>query len=173
MLVSCRNLCELVNSLQTWEYVIDFRSVVCLAKPKWIHFFKHNLHLETLIWTDISYRSNEEYPPLSDNSAWARAYRSPQSTFQWADQSPSLGQIWNVIHAIYLAYPTSTTWTGSMLSKGMEGYSIAQRLSRATSCEHDCWNGEVSAYCSVSGLSRPWPGPCYRETYLTWLGLQP
>ncbi|RDL33294.1 Uncharacterized protein BP5553_08733 [Venustampulla echinocandica] len=65
------------------------------------------LHLESLSWLDLSFKSEDECPPGSDNSSWARASRSPQTIFQWTGNSPpSLGQIWNVIHAIYLAHPT-------------------------------------------------------------------
>jgi hypothetical protein len=66
-----------------------------------------NLHSETLTWRDITSRPDEQCPPASDNGAWARAYRSPQTTFEWPSQeAPTLGQIWNVVHAIYLAHPT-------------------------------------------------------------------
>jgi len=67
----------------------------------------HSLHSETLTWRDLTSRPAEQCPPASDNGAWARAYRSPQTTFEWPTQeAPSLGQIWNVVHAIYLAHPT-------------------------------------------------------------------
>ena len=65
------------------------------------------LHHDSLTWLDLTFKSKDECPPLSDNSAWARAYRSPQTVFQWTGNSaPSLAQIWNVVHAIYLAHPT-------------------------------------------------------------------
>lgn len=65
------------------------------------------LHHNSLSWLDLSCRSQEECPPLSDNSDWARGFRSPQTTFQWTgSRAPSLGQIWNVIHAIFLTHPT-------------------------------------------------------------------
>ncbi|KAG4031422.1 hypothetical protein MFRU_009g01960 [Monilinia fructicola] len=67
----------------------------------------HLLHSDTLSWLDLSSRPGDECPPASDNTAWARAVRSPQTTFQWTGNiTPSLGQVWNVIHAIYLAHPT-------------------------------------------------------------------
>lgn len=66
-----------------------------------------SLHSETLTWRDLTSRPAEQCPPASDNGAWARAYRSPQTTFEWPGQeAPTLGQIWNVVHAIYLAHPT-------------------------------------------------------------------
>ncbi|KAM0173923.1 hypothetical protein ACHAPF_006416 [Botrytis cinerea] len=65
------------------------------------------LHSDSLSWLDLVTRSEEECPPLSDNTAWGRACRSPQTTFEWAgNNAPTLGQIWNVVHAIYLAHPT-------------------------------------------------------------------
>jgi hypothetical protein len=66
-----------------------------------------SLHSESLAWRDLTTRPAEQCPPASDNGAWARAYRSPQTTFEWPGQeAPTLGQIWNVVHAIYLAHPT-------------------------------------------------------------------
>ena len=65
------------------------------------------LHLETLSWLDLGNTPREDWPPISDNSPWARARRSPSTVFSWPGNSaPSLAQLWNVVHAIYLAHPT-------------------------------------------------------------------
>lgn len=65
------------------------------------------LHSDSLTWRDLTSRPVEQCPPGNDNGAWARAYRSPQTKFEWPSQeAPTLGQIWNVVHAIYLAHPT-------------------------------------------------------------------
>jgi hypothetical protein len=65
------------------------------------------LHSLSLTWRDLTSRRKEECPPLSDNSAYARAFRAPHTTFEWDGSSPAtLGQIWNAVHAIYLAQPT-------------------------------------------------------------------
>lgn len=64
------------------------------------------LHSDSLSWLDLTNKSSDAYPAEADNSAWARACRSPETTFEWTgNNAPSLGQIWNVIHAIYLAHP--------------------------------------------------------------------
>ena len=64
------------------------------------------LHSESLSWQELALPPKEDCPPESDNSAWARARRSPSTAFEWSGSSPpSLGQIWNVVHAIYLAHP--------------------------------------------------------------------
>lgn len=65
------------------------------------------LHLDSLSWIDLTLPPKDQSPPESDNSAWARACRSPFTTFEWTSDCPTLGQIWNVIHAIYLATPTN------------------------------------------------------------------
>ncbi|CAD6448037.1 b0573714-5316-47f4-a6c0-119f4332c85f [Sclerotinia trifoliorum] len=65
------------------------------------------LHSDSLSWLDLVSRPEAECPPPSDNTAWARACRSPQTIFQWTGtNAPILGQIWNLVHAIYLAHPT-------------------------------------------------------------------
>ncbi|KAK0613177.1 siderophore biosynthesis protein [Immersiella caudata] len=65
-----------------------------------------SLHSERLFWQELAVPSKQNTPPISDNSPWARAHRSPSTSFSWTGASaPSLGQIWNVVHAIYLAHP--------------------------------------------------------------------
>ncbi|PWY69749.1 hypothetical protein BO70DRAFT_365680 [Aspergillus heteromorphus CBS 117.55] len=79
------------------------------------------LHLDSLSWHDLSFTPQADRPPPSDNSAWARARRGPQTTFQWPDNSaPTLGQIWNVIHAIYLAHPTNEFFRLTLVGAGKE-----------------------------------------------------
>lgn len=66
------------------------------------------LHSDELSWFDLTFLTENERPPISENNPWARARRAPSTTFQWTGQNPpSLGQIWNVVHAIYLAHPTN------------------------------------------------------------------
>jgi hypothetical protein len=64
------------------------------------------LHHDSLSWLELSFDADDQTPPSSNNTSFARAQRSPRTIFQWTGNSaPSLGQIWNVIHAIYLAHP--------------------------------------------------------------------
>jgi len=64
------------------------------------------LHGDSLSWLDLQAPSGEASPPLSDNSPWARARRSPSTAFAWTgDAPPALGRVWNVVHAIYLGRP--------------------------------------------------------------------
>lgn len=79
------------------------------------------LHHDSLSWLDLSFKPKAECPPVSDNSSWARGYRSPETTFRWSGSSPpSLGQIWNAIHAIYLAHPTFEYFRLSLLGSGKD-----------------------------------------------------
>ncbi|KAJ6012137.1 hypothetical protein N7522_002492 [Penicillium canescens] len=64
------------------------------------------LHSDELSWHELAFIPKTEQPPISDNTPWGRARRSPQTVFQWTGSAPSLAQIWNVIHAIYLAHST-------------------------------------------------------------------
>ncbi len=85
------------------------------------------LHLDSLSWLELSFMPKDECPPSSDNSPWARACRSPQTIFQWTENSPpSLGQIWNAIHAIYLAHPTYEYFRLALL--GVEGDVVRNEL---------------------------------------------
>ncbi|KAJ5787743.1 Acyl-CoA N-acyltransferase [Penicillium paradoxum] len=79
------------------------------------------LHSDSLSWLDLTFIPKAEQPPISDNTPWGRARRSPQTVFQWTGNSaPSLGQIWNVVHAIYLAHPTIEYFRLTLSGAGQE-----------------------------------------------------
>ena len=64
------------------------------------------LHLESLWWLDLVWQPKEQVPPLSNNWPYARAQRSPETRFSWQEKAiPTLGQIWGVTHAIFVAHP--------------------------------------------------------------------
>lgn len=65
-----------------------------------------DLHNANLIFYDPKIQPSSQQPPANDNSPWARARRSPATSLEWTgSSSPSLAQIWNVVHAIFLAHP--------------------------------------------------------------------
>ena len=76
------------------------------------------LHLDSLSWTDLSIPDKSQSPPESNNSAWARAQRSPSTIFEWTAETPSLGQIWNITHAIYLGNPTHEYFRLTLIGRG-------------------------------------------------------
>lgn len=79
------------------------------------------LHGDDLSWLNLKFPSANERPPISKNQPWARARRAPSTTFQWsATNPPSLAQIWNVVHAIYLAYPTIEYFRVTLLGSGKD-----------------------------------------------------
>lgn len=78
------------------------------------------LHLDSLSWLELAPPSPKTCPPPSNNTAWARARRAPKTTFQWTDTTPTLGQIWNVVHAIYLAHPTHEYFSLALSGAGQD-----------------------------------------------------
>jgi hypothetical protein len=99
-LTSYRVKCDTEVTPARFNLTLDKQPANATALPQ-------TLHLEILTWRDLKSRPVEQCPPASDNSAWARAYRSPGTIFEWPSQeAPSLAQIWNIVHAIYLAHPT-------------------------------------------------------------------
>lgn len=55
----------------------------------------------SLKFTDLTDPEASRTPPQGNNSAWARAQCSPLTQFTWdGKETPSVGQIWNVIYAI-------------------------------------------------------------------------
>ncbi|KAF2136000.1 uncharacterized protein K452DRAFT_322710 [Aplosporella prunicola CBS 121167] len=64
------------------------------------------LHHAALTFRDLAFPPAAACPPLNNNSAWARARRAAQTTLAWTGSAaPSLGAVWNVAHALFLAYP--------------------------------------------------------------------
>lgn len=76
------------------------------------------LHLDSLTFDDPWFESGDQVPPEKDNSPWAQARRSAVTTFKWSSPvPPTLGQVWNVVHALFVVYPQHeqfrTTLSGS------------------------------------------------------------
>ncbi|KAF3765442.1 hypothetical protein M406DRAFT_88309 [Cryphonectria parasitica EP155] len=79
------------------------------------------LHSDALSFFDLTYPGENECPPIAENNPWARARRAPSTVFQWTGASPpSLDQIWNVVHAIYLAHPANEYFRLSLAGEGQE-----------------------------------------------------
>ncbi|KAK4119472.1 mating factor A secretion protein STE6-like protein [Parathielavia appendiculata] len=79
------------------------------------------LHIDSLFWLDLTPPPQNERPPIADNSPWARARRSPSTVFTWTGAgAPSLGPVWNVVHAIYLAYPTHEYFRVTLAGEGKD-----------------------------------------------------
>ncbi|KAL3475511.1 acyl-CoA N-acyltransferase [Aspergillus californicus] len=59
------------------------------------------LHRDSLHFTDLK-EPDQSNPRLKgNNSAWARAQRSPVTHWTWeGKEAPSVGQIWNVVHGL-------------------------------------------------------------------------
>ncbi|KAL2076183.1 hypothetical protein VTL71DRAFT_1126 [Oculimacula yallundae] len=102
------------------------------------------LHNDNLTFLPLTPRPSTSVPPASDNSLWARAYRSPSTTFTWSSSTaPSLAQIWNLIHAIYLSSPTNEYFRISL--SGANSSTIrAELLTTGLGITHpQPWSGKV------------------------------
>lgn len=100
---------------------IDDKRVLALEhQPPTAKPLPKKLHLESLSWRDLIFSEESEQPPSNDNTSWARARRSPYTVFEWKEQLPTLGQIWGIVHAIFLAYPTNEYFRVNLLGKDKE-----------------------------------------------------
>ncbi|EOO02377.1 putative aerobactin siderophore biosynthesis protein iucb protein [Phaeoacremonium minimum UCRPA7] len=59
------------------------------------------LHNEKLYFTEPQDLKSSDRPADSNNTAWARARRSPSVTILWDDATPSLGQVWLLSYILF------------------------------------------------------------------------
>ncbi|GAO14911.1 uncharacterized protein UV8b_05079 [Ustilaginoidea virens] len=63
-------------------------------------------HPELFFFSEPAHLKSCQLPPDSDNSAWARARRSPCSVVAWAgDGAPSLAQAWLLLYVLFTIRP--------------------------------------------------------------------
>ncbi|KAL1635395.1 hypothetical protein SLS56_001820 [Neofusicoccum ribis] len=64
------------------------------------------LHSDHLTFDDLWFEKRGQVPPENDNSPWAQSRRSAVTAFKWNSSAPpTLGQVWNVVHALFVVYP--------------------------------------------------------------------
>ena len=108
------------------------------------------LHSDSLSWTDFIKAPADNFPKDSDNSAWARTRRSPSTSFEWPKNAlPSLGQIWNVVHAILLAHPTYEHFRLNLIGEGKEVIET-ELLSTGLAIKHPIAPSKVSVPDSIA-----------------------
>jgi hypothetical protein len=70
---------------------------------------------------------SSQLPAQSNNSAWARARRSPCATLRWKnDAAPSLAQAWLVLYVLFTVYPANETLRLEL--KGKNAVVLGQQL---------------------------------------------
>lgn len=77
-----------------------------------------NLHNENISYRPLQAASGN-LPPDSNNSAWARARRAPSTSISWEDAvSPTLGQIWLIVYAIFTQFPQTEIFRLTLQGSG-------------------------------------------------------
>ncbi|KAI5918395.1 acyl-CoA N-acyltransferase [Camillea tinctor] len=81
-----------------------------------------SLHNDSLFFTEPADLKSSERPPVSNNTPWGRARRSPSSTFTWDGETPpTLGQAWLLIYVLFTIRPAMEGFRLDLSGKGREG----------------------------------------------------
>ncbi|KAJ9315899.1 hypothetical protein DTO271D3_3877 [Paecilomyces variotii] len=91
------------------------------------------LHHPSLVFSELLTPDPSQTPPEGNNSPWARAKRSPACYLTWdGEDTPSVGQIWNVVYAIFSLRPDPEIFRlvlsgvgRELLSKELEAVGLA------------------------------------------------
>jgi hypothetical protein len=81
---------------------------------------------ETISFSDIAFLAQDAAPPKGDNSAWARARRSPYLTISWTGDQPTVPQLWLIAYALVSLHPHVENFRVLFSGKGSQ--SLAQEL---------------------------------------------
>lgn len=70
------------------------------------------LHHESLVFSDLVPDLGDFTPTAGDNSSWARFHQSLISYVSWgnAGEIPTVGQLWNLVYALFTQYPENETF---------------------------------------------------------------
>ncbi|KAL1864126.1 hypothetical protein Daus18300_007906 [Diaporthe australafricana] len=103
------------------------------------------LHSDSLHFSEPEDLKSSELPPQSNNTAWARARRSPSSSLAWdGEANPTLAQAWLVIYVLFTIRPDEESIRLSLDGAGRDA--LANQL-RATmlAFDHPSGNNNNSA----------------------------
>lgn len=114
------------------------------------------LHNETLYFSNLVTESGNTSPQSDDNSPWARFHQSQVSYVSWdAAQIPTVGQLWNLIHAIVTMYPSLEGFrlalkgpSSDVLSTTLQATGVAIPRPRPSRVEHKA-RDDTSAHVYV------------------------
>jgi hypothetical protein len=92
--------------------------------------FPQALHNDQLYFTVPIPVNSESAPPTSNNTAWARAQRSPSSIARWENQTaPTVGQIWLYLYTIFTVQEDIETFRLQLQGPHADAVAHALRLS--------------------------------------------
>lgn len=92
--------------------------------------FPHALHNDQLYFSAPQPVNAETAVPTSNNTAWARAQRSPSSLCVWEDAfTPTVGQIWLFLYAIFTVQEEMETFRLQLQGSNAEALAHSLRLS--------------------------------------------
>lgn len=105
------------------------------------------LHNESLFFSELTNPNDHSSFAEGDNTAWARFHQTPVSYISWESlQEPTVGQMWNLVHAAVTLNPTEETFRFALA--GHRDNQLAKAM-------------------LATGLATPRPKPCRSEHTIT------
>lgn len=88
------------------------------------------LHSDDLYFSEPEDLKSSERPPESNNTAWARARRSPSASIVWeGERAPTLGQAWLIVYVLFTIRPEEEFIRLTLSGRG--GEALAAQLRAA------------------------------------------
>lgn len=122
------------------------------------------LHNDAVFFTKPTDLKSSERPPVSNNTAWGRARRSPASTFTWEGEAATLtlSQAWLLIYVLFTIRPSMEHFRLTLSGPGKDGLA-AQLKTVLLAIDHPIATGLVDELLVLrstfwQGAGSPW-GP--------------
>lgn len=131
------------SEVQDGSQLLQLRKGEGAARP-----LPQALHNDELYFTAPQPVNQDTAVPASNNTAWARAQRSPSSICTWAGSAPTVGQVWLYLYAVFTVQEEVETFRLQLKGPDAETLAHALRVSMVA-IDHPAPVSSATKYTAV------------------------